>query len=170
MDLYIIEQSSVLYIKNGTDTAENFDIPSLSFFKRVITADNPGEGWEKFNEHKKQFDIVIVPMDRDIMIKIREADPQIPVVILYTPEKKGLLDEFIPFLSDGFIKTTFDKKQFNTVLGKALKPVFYKKEIKKKRYAPFPALEIQRAWGDDRKYSPSVETAPSLHRSNDDEA
>ena len=71
-------------------------------------------------------------MDRDIMAKIREVDPQIPVVLLYTPEKKDLLDEFIPLLPDGFIKTTFDKKQFNTVLGKALKPVFYKKEIKKK--------------------------------------
>ena len=54
MDLYIIEQSGVLYIKNDADTAENFDIPSLSFFKRVITADNLGRDGKNIRSIKNR--------------------------------------------------------------------------------------------------------------------
>jgi signal transduction histidine kinase len=138
MDLNLIKQSTVLYVEDDWIISKTFQEFTTSYFKKIITAQDGLEGLKLFRKHRKKIDIIITDISMpkingiDMIKEIRELDFEVPIVITSAFNDNQLLNDAINLAIDGFVKKPLNIKHLMSIINKALKPVFYKKELQKK--------------------------------------
>lgn len=138
IDLSLISNATVLYVEDDITVSKNFEETTSTIFKKILTAYNGKEGIELFEKYQDDIDVIITDIVMpyingiDMIRAIREINFEVPIIITSAFNDKEILYNAINLSVDGFVKKPFEVKPLMQTIHKALKPVFYKKEIAKK--------------------------------------
>ena len=123
----------VLYVEDNQDARESTLGLLDNIFNNIATAINGEDGLDKFQ--KDNFDLILSDINMpkmngiEMIIKIREINKDIPILILSAYNESGYFIETIRQGVEGYLLKPIDLNQFITAINKAIEKIYLKREI-----------------------------------------
>ncbi len=136
--LKLLKKATILYVEDDILISSNFIENNEVFYKKIYVAHNGEEGLNLYKKYKKKINIIITDLNMpklngiDMISKIRDISHNIPIFIISAFGDKETLKKAINLGINGFIGKPVDMDTLLKNMERALVPIFYKKELKKK--------------------------------------
>ena len=120
---------NILLIEDEDILRETSKAMLISLGYSVITAENGEVGLKVFKDNNEQIDLIILDMimpvmgGREAFTKLREIDPNIPIIICSGFTKDGDADYLKKNGADMFIHKPFRLAELSNIVAKGLKSV-----------------------------------------------
>ncbi len=134
----MIKESTILYVEDNQDISSLISSSLELLCKKLFIGNNGKEGLALYNKHKDEIDIVITDLNmpklngQDMIKAIRDIDYDIPIVITSAFGDENMLKKVINLGVDGFVAKPLIVSDLLKNIDRSLKPVFYRKELRKK--------------------------------------
>ena len=138
MNYQLIQQSNVLYVEDDRHVSASVLSNIEALCKTIYVAYDGQEGLELYKKYKDTIDIIITDLNMpelsgiDMISVIRDMNYDVPIVITSAFGDEEILKKVINLDIDGFVAKPLKIIDLIKIMDKVLKPVFYKKELKKK--------------------------------------
>ena len=134
----LIKEARVLYIEDDVSISNMIRDNLGRLCKKFYLAYDGEEGLKVFKEYQNDIDIIITDLNMprlngiDMIHEIRDIDYDIPIIINSAFGDEVMLKRAINLGVDGFVAKPLILQDLIKIMGRTLKPVFYKKELQKK--------------------------------------
>jgi C4-dicarboxylate-specific signal transduction histidine kinase len=141
-DLHLLKELNILYVEDDVEVREYFSTFFAKFCKKIYTAVNGQEGYEKFVEHcgsENDIDLIIsdtnmpVLSGMDMASKIRESS-QVPIIMITANEELDNFKKAFEIGIIGYILKPIDMRDLFNNISRAMvivKNIRYEKELKR---------------------------------------
>ena len=134
----LIKEAKVLYIEDDISISNMIRDNLGKLCKKFYLAYDGEEGLKVFKEYQDDIDLIITDLNMprlngiDMIREIRDIDYDIPIIINSAFGDEVMLKRAINLGVDGFVAKPLILQDLIKIMGRTLKPIFYKKELQKK--------------------------------------